>query len=209
MQEKKKFSYQFVGLLIGCIFALGGMVVNVNGQTADNSNTTEQKRARETGRDPFKKYEVSRAAIKKTGLVATPPIEQRIAQYKAQKAAAMASRMPAPKPTTAFLLDEIQVVGITRSPRGYAAIVEATPIKLSYVVYPGEQFYNGQLVAIEENRLVFRRESVFYDGRRERSVEMKPLRAPSAVNVMVNTAAAGTAETEKRTGQKAASSEKP
>ena len=37
-------------------------------------------------------------------------------------------------------------------------MIEATPIKLSYVIYPGELFYDGQLVAIEENRLVFRRE---------------------------------------------------
>ena len=89
--------------------------------------------------------------------------------YKAQKQAAMNARMPAPKPTTALLLSEIQVIGISRTPRGYAAIVEATPIKLSYVIYPGEHFYDGQLVAIEDNRLVFRRETVFGDGRRERS----------------------------------------
>jgi hypothetical protein len=80
------------------------------------------------------------------------------------------------------LLNEIQVIGISRSPRGYAAIVEATPIKLSYVIYPGEPFYDGQLVAIEDNRLVFRRETVFTDGRRERSVEYKALRQASPVN---------------------------
>ena len=88
-----------------------------------------------------------------------PSIQERIAQYKAQKQAAMSARVAAPKPTTAFLLNEMQVVGISRSPRGYAAIVEASPIKLSYVIYPGERFYDGQLVAIEDNRLVFRRES--------------------------------------------------
>ena len=104
--------------------------------------------------------------------------------YKAQKQAAMNARMPAPKPTTALLLSEIQVIGISRTPRGYAAIVEATPIKLSYVIYPGEHFYDGQLVAIEDNRLVFRHETVFGDGRRERSVEMKPLRQPNSVNAM-------------------------
>ena len=93
----------------------------------------------------------------------------------------MSARVAAPKPTTAFLLSEMQVVGISRSPRGYAAIVEASPIKLAYVIYPGERFYDGQLVAIEDNRLVFRRETVFTDGRRERSVEMKPYdsRTPS------------------------------
>ncbi len=35
-------------------------------------------------------------------------------------------------------------------------MVEATPIKLSYTIYPGEKFFDGQLVAVEENRLVFR-----------------------------------------------------
>ena len=211
MHENKKLRYGLVGSLISCVLMFGGMALNVKGQTDDNSNKPVEKPVRETARDPFRKYEVPRPVIKKTGLVSTPSIEQRIAQYKAQKAAAMTSRMPAPKPTTAFLLDEIQVVGITRSARGYAAIVEATPIKLSYVIYPGEQFYNGQLVAIEDNRLVFRRETVFYDGRRERSMELKALRAPTAVNVMssVKTAAASTPETEKRAGEKAGSSEKP
>src|SRR5262249_22646101 len=113
-----------------------------------------------------------------------------ISLYKAQKAAAMNARMPAPKPTTALLLSEIEVIGISRSPRGYAAIVEATPIKLSYVIYPGEPFFDGQLVAIEDNRLVFRRETVFSNGRRERSVQYKPLRQPSQVNAMTTTPAA-------------------
>jgi hypothetical protein len=87
---------------------------------------------------------------------------------------------------TALLISEIQVIGISRSPRGYAAIIEATPIKLSYVIYPGEPFFDGQLVAIEDNRLVFRRETVFTDGRRERQVEYKPLRQPTQVNSMSN-----------------------
>jgi hypothetical protein len=104
--------------------------------------------------------------------------------------------VPAPKPTTALLLSEIQVVGISRSPRGYAAIVEAVPIKLSYVIYPGEAFYDGQLVAIEDNRLVFRRETVFNDGRRERSVEFKPLRQPTPVNAMTTPDAVATAKPE-------------
>ena len=113
-----------------------------------------------------------------------PSIQERIEQYKAQKLAAMNASVAAPKPTTAFLLSEIQVVGISRSPRGYAAIVEATPIKLAYVIYPGERFYDGQLVAIEDNRLVFRRETVYSDGKRERSVEMKPLRQANAVDAL-------------------------
>lgn len=134
------------------------------------------------GRDPFRKYEPPRPQVKATrAQLPLPSIQERLAHYRAQKTAAMQARMPAPKPTTALLISEIQVIGISRSPRGYAAIVEATPIKLSYVIYPGEPFFDGQLVAIEDNRLVFRRETVFTDGRRERSVEYKSLRQPTQV----------------------------
>ena len=115
-----------------------------------------------------------------------------------KKSAAMNARMPAPKPTTALLLNEIQVIGISRTPRGYAAIVEATPIHLSYVIYPGEPFFDGQLVAIEDGRLIFRRETVLTNGRRERSVEVKPLRQANAVGSM---ATAGSAESSASTSK--------
>ena len=124
----------------------------------------------------------------------------------------MNARMAAPKPTTALLLNEMQVVGISRSPRGYAAIVEATPIKLSYVLYPGERFYDGQLVAIEDNRLIFRRETVFADGRRERSVEIKSLRPPGSPTDMTNTpsaSSAAAAESDKKAEDTSAQANKP
>src|SRR5688500_6091829 len=136
------------------------------------------------GRDPFVPYKPV-IKVKKTNkepvLVTPPTIQARIENYKAQKVAAMSAQRPAPKPTTALLLSEMQVIGIFRTPRGYAAMVEATPIKLSYVVYPGEQFYDGQLVAIEENRLVFRQETRYTDGKSQMSVETKPLRQANAV----------------------------
>lgn len=135
-------------------------------------------------RDPFRKPQPPNKPrySKSTPVPITPPtIQERVDRYKALKMAAMNSQQPAPKPTTAILLGEMQVTGIFRTPRGYAAMVEATPIKLSYVVYPGELFYDGQLVAIEENRLVFRRETRWSDGRREMVVETKPLRKPNVV----------------------------
>jgi hypothetical protein len=113
--------------------------------------------------------------------VTPPPVQARIEQYKALRMAAVRAQQPAPKPTTALLLSEMQVIGIFRTPRGYAAIVEATPINLSYVVYPGERFYDGMLVAIEENRLVFRRQTRWTDGHTDVAVETKPLRQPDAV----------------------------
>lgn len=109
-------------------------------------------------------------------VVAPPSIKARIEAFKEQRVRAMTAQQTAPKPTVALLLGEVQITGIFRTPRGYAAMVEAMPIKLSYVVYPGEKFYDGQLVAIEEGRLVFRREQVWTNGRREVNVEMKPLR---------------------------------
>ena len=168
-----------------------GFAIGVVAQEAQPQKSAVTKRSVGGGRDPFRKYEPPRPMAKKTtDQSPIPTIQDRINQYKAQKVAAMNARMPAPKPTTALLLSEIQVVGISRSPRGYAAIVEATPIKLSYVIYPGEPFFDGQLVAIEDNRLVFRRETVFTDGRRERAVEYKGLRQPTPVNALTTPAGA-------------------
>lgn len=171
-------------LLSAAILVASGFGIGVVAQEAEPQKPVVTKRSN-GGRDPFRKYEPPRPVPKRmAGLAPIPTVQERINQYKAQKLAAMNARMPAPKPTTALLLSEIQVIGISRSPRGYAAIIEATPIKLSYVIYPGEPFYDGQLVAIEDNRLVFRHETVFTDGRRERAVEYKGLRQPSPVNSM-------------------------
>ena len=151
---------------------------------------------RGANRDPFTKYKppVRRKAAKKVVEPVTPPsIQSRIEQYKAAKALAMNRQQAAPKPTTALLLGELQVTGIFRTPRGFAAMVEATPIKLSYVIYPGEPFYDGMLVAIEETRLVFRRQTKWTDGRLEVAVESKPLRQPSASDALTVTRAAAPA----------------
>jgi len=187
------------GALLGGALLLAG---STNAAAQEASTTTKQQTAKTRssngGRDPFKKYEPPKVVIKRaSGQVLIPSIEERINMYKAQKLAAMNARMPAPKPTTALLLNEIQIIGISRTPRGYAAIIEATPIKLSYVIYPGEPFYDGQLVAIEDNRLVFRHETVYSDGRRERNVETKNLRGVTSVNAMTATPMAAAQEVPK------------
>lgn len=186
MHSTKKIRFTSAAIALCCAF---GIAATTNAR--DQKPVPEKpsaKRISDSGRDPFRKFEPPRPTAKRTqNLVAIPSIQERIAQYRAQKAAAMSARIAAPKPTTALLLSEMQVVGISRSPRGYAAIVEATPINLSYVLYPGERFYDGQLVAIEDNRLIFRRETVFTDGRRERSVEIKSLRQPGSPTDMTTT----------------------
>lgn len=213
MTHSKKIRLAFAGISIGFAFCAPSVVVSTHAQQANEVSPSATKRISQDGRDPFIKYQPPRVGAKRiAGQVSPPPIQERIAQYKAQKQAAMNARMPAPKPTTALLLAEVQVIGISRSPRGYAAIVEATPINLSYVLYPGERFYDGQLVAIEDNRLVFRRETVFSDGRRERSVEIKPLRQASSVNAMTSSKAApanSLADSDKKSAEKAVEVEKP
>jgi hypothetical protein len=189
--KKPAISFLLAGLFSSGLIVATNSTVGAQTETAKKSTTATRSYG---GRDPFKRYEPPRVVVKKiSGQVLPPTIEERIESYKAQKLAAMNARMPAPKPTTALLLNEIQVVGISRTPRGYAAIVEAIPIKLTYVIYPGEPFYDGQLVAIEDTRLVFRHETVFTDGRRERSVQLKSLRQPNSVNAMSTSGATSVA----------------
>ena len=88
----------------------------------------------------------------------------RIEYFKRLREAAAANGQPLPKVTSVLTLNEMAVTGIFKTPRGYAAMVEATPIKLSYTIYPGEKFFDGQLVAVEENRLVFRKVTKMGNG---------------------------------------------
>jgi hypothetical protein len=171
--------YSIVGfLLCGALVACGALS---RASAQDKSGASVRQKGE---RDPFVPYKPPvKPKVNKVAPMPVPPpsIQERIDSYKSQKMAAMNAQQPAPKPTTALLLSEMQVTGIFRTPRGFAAMVEATPIHLSYVVYPGEVFYDGQLVAIEENRLVFRQETRWSDGRRDKKVETKPLRKPNAV----------------------------
>lgn len=104
-----------------------------------------------------------------------PAVEARIEYFKRLREQAAMSGQPLPKVTSVMTLSELNVTGIFKTPRGYAAIVEATPIKLSYTIYPGEKFFDGQLVAVEENKLTFRKVTKTGPGKFVASVETKPL----------------------------------
>lgn len=159
------------------------------------------------GRDPFSKPgwartrdaksgNTGRSAGSKTAGAVTEPgvpgIQQRIEFYKRVRETAAANGQPLPKVTSVLTLDEMAVTGIFRTPRGYAAMVEATPIQLSYTIYPGEKFFDGQLVAVEENRLVFRKVVKTGKGKFVSSVENKALRQYSDREQIQGTAPAGT-----------------
>src|SRR5260370_18355781 len=152
MTYKETIRCGFIVGMIGFMALVAGSFASVPAQ--------EQRTARtgvERGRDPFRKYEpaVNSKTSKSAPTVLAPPsIQERIERYRAQKVAAANAHLAAPKPTTALLLSETQVIGIFRTPRGWAALIEATPIKLSYVIYPGESFFDAQLVAVEENPFI-------------------------------------------------------
>ena len=181
--------YSISGLALVGALLIPGAQSSVLAQDSGKESAPAQVKIRGP-RDPFGKY-VPPVKRKKNAngasMVVVPSIQERIEKYKAQKVDAMNRQQPAPKPTTALLLSEMQVTGIFRTPRGYAAMVEATPIKLSYVIYPGEVFYDGQLVAIEEDRLVFRHETRWTDGRVDKTVANKPLRQHNAVTDSLTT----------------------
>lgn len=157
-----------IGLLIFC-----GMLAEAHAQRdpfAQPSYKREKKPVTSGG-----------AKVVKTGVAAPasyvpPGIEARIEYYKRLREVAVANGAPIPKVTSVLTLGEMAVTGIFKTPRGYAAMVEATPIKLSYTIYPGEKFFDGQLVAVEENRLVFRKVTKTGEGKFVASVENKPLK---------------------------------
>ena len=120
-----------------------------------------------------------------------PAVEQRIDYYKRLREDAVANGTPVPKVTSVLTLSELAVTGIFKTPRGYAAIVEATPIRLSYTIYPGEKFFDGQLVAVEENRLVFRKVTKMSNGKFVTGVENMSLRKYTDKDVVQGTAPAG------------------
>lgn len=193
MKNSEKFvRYALIGISLCCVLVLSGALNEVAAQKGG-------------GRDPFTIQRVDTRKLQQKGnklepvVQEAPPIEQRIALYKQQKEIAMRAGVPAPKPTTMLLLKEVQVTGIFQTPRGYAAMVEAKPIGLSYVIYPGEQFFDGQLVAIEENQLICRKEVRWSDKRIEKRVEKLPLAQPNAVRDQMTQARAGgsTADGEK------------
>src|SRR5947208_10687780 len=187
MNYKNTFRIFISAAAIACAMSLVALSVNTNDKSERKPASSSDKGAKSSGRDPFKKYAPIVKPPKPPSAKLEPPtIQVRIERYRAQKAAAASAHVAAPKPTTALLLNEVQVTGIFHTPRGWSAMVEASPLtpKLSYVLYPGENFFDRQLVAIEESLLILCRDIVWTDGRRDKSIEIKSLRAPSPVEAM-------------------------
>ena len=195
-----------VGKIFGSLLLAGGVLV-ASGSFYEAS----------AQRDPFMKPTVKAQRVvgrngvsvdpgKPAGPLGVPPVEARVSYYmnviRPQCIAQGCTVMP--KPTVVMTLDEMTVTGISRTPRGYAAIVELKPINLSYTIYPGEKFFDGQLVAVEDNHLVFRKVTKMSNGKFNVAEEKKILRKMSfqeelARNTTVDTLpSSGTTEAEKK-----------
>ena len=168
-------------LRIACVSAIVTAFVLVSGQFSPvNAQRDPFAKASYMKQKPPAPAGVAGAKVGKSGPMVAPTygapmIEARIEYYKRLREVAAANGQPLPKVTSVLTLNELAVTGIFKTPRGYAAMVEATPIKLSYTIYPGEKFFDGQLVAVEENKLVFRKVTKTGPGKFVASVENKPL----------------------------------
>jgi hypothetical protein len=199
---KKSNIKRFLGFglsLIG-LFVISGNSENVFAQGKDPFakpfvKSTKPSAPKTPGTTTVVAKDPKPVAVKPVKVVPPPPmpekapsIEERIAYYKKLRETAAMSGQMLPKPTMVMTIDELSVNGVFHNSKGFSAIVEATPIKLSYTVYPGEKFFDGQLVAIEENRLVFRRITRMSNGKTIASEENKALRIYSAQETFQGTA---------------------
>lgn len=170
IKQARNIRFLAMGVTIAGFLLISGSFSELFAQTRDPFAKPAWARTREPG---------APGSVKKSGPpvdMNAPPIESRIEFYKRLREVAAGNGQPIPKVTSVLTLNEMAVVGIFRTPRGYAAMVEATPLKLSYTVYPGEKFFDGQLVAVEENQLIFRRVVKMSNGKFVSSVENKPLK---------------------------------
>lgn len=65
-------------------------------------------------------------------------------------------RGPRPEGVPGLLIDEIDLKGIFRTARGYVAQVSASNQKKSYLLKEGDQLYDGDVMSIGKNEVVFK-----------------------------------------------------
>jgi hypothetical protein len=65
-------------------------------------------------------------------------------------------RGPRPEGVPGLLIDEIDLKGVYRTARGWVAQVNASNQKKSYLLKEGDQLYDGDVVSIGKNEVVFK-----------------------------------------------------
>jgi len=64
-------------------------------------------------------------------------------------------RGPRPEGVPGLLIDEVIISGIFRTPEGWLAQVQAADNEKSYLIRVGDQLYDGDVLAISPNEVVF------------------------------------------------------
>ncbi|MCS7079543.1 MAG: hypothetical protein NZ585_05770 [Chloracidobacterium sp.] len=80
-----------------------------------------------------------------------PPVEARVAAYREQLEAKKIKR----EDTQPYLIDGVEVLGISETARGYTAFIRVED-NTTLVVRPGMRFYDGVIERIEPGRILFR-----------------------------------------------------
>jgi hypothetical protein len=65
-------------------------------------------------------------------------------------------RGPRPEGVPGLLIDEIDLTGVFRTSRGFVAQVSAGNQKKSYLLKEGDQLYDGDVVSINRNEVIFK-----------------------------------------------------
>jgi len=65
-------------------------------------------------------------------------------------------RGPRPEGVPGLLIDEIDVKGIFETSKGFVAQIAAQNQKKGYLLRPGDQVYDGDVLSIDKNEVVFR-----------------------------------------------------
>jgi len=65
-------------------------------------------------------------------------------------------RGPRPEGVAGLLIDEIDIRGIFQTSRGFVAQIAAQNVKKDFLLRPGDQVYDGDVLRIEKHQVVFR-----------------------------------------------------
>lgn len=63
---------------------------------------------------------------------------------------------PRPDGVPGLLIDDIEVIGIFRTSRGFSAQVVGDSRRKSYLLKEGDQLYDGDVVSINRNEVIFK-----------------------------------------------------
>jgi Tfp pilus assembly protein PilP len=91
------------------------------------------------------------------GLVSTYDPGKRRDPFRSLLAATpRAARGPRPEGTAGFLIDEISVKGVFQTSQGFVAHIDVQNQKKSFLLRAGDPVYDGDVLRIEKNQIVFR-----------------------------------------------------